>query len=660
MSLSIPQNAHLRLDDLFQLARNNSHDVVLRGVREDGSLVLGNRSLGGRIAAFFGAGIDREEQALISKLFANKIREHGLQSVAGADPGSNALRNKQIFNLFSKLPPIGPAALEALRRGKTTDHDTIERAGQVLRHVEDAAETLRTWKEHLETHPDELGLHLSEFLAAQQQLPTDSRQQVAGHWGVVHLDTLMKDPGFHSALSSAFTSINQADLNGLGGQLLGVAQPVETHANTASCSRRAMLTMGNYAQAALFEAFRRLGASPRLDQTSAYYGRGSPATAHLLQSKLADQQCMDRLGISDVMYSRDALTLLQDETFLSEFEASIKEAVEQLERPKSSAQADGIESKDAANNTLGVPADSASIADASIELCLMRFASRRRTSIEGIEREARQALDELDDALRESEVKDAEQALKEQVNTATARYAEARQRFLEVSHREQAMLEQIGHETEQLVARISTERGSAISKLEQIEHELPQLMEAINRLSEPVVQAKIQLGQASDELKKPGLSAEATQAARQKHQTCKANLQALQGQQRELHTRLNEAFSLLREVKLRAEYMDKALNDASQIFSTVAARRGLIDEARSEAQSASSPSDAAKNLNAVSSALNGPNSKQSAIQTLSEQNRFRTNHGDIVLFFDNYAPRESELIAQLQKLRSVLSISSLN
>jgi len=171
MSTSIPQNAHLRLDDLFQLARNNSHDVVLRGVRDDGSLVLGNRSLGGRIAAFFGAGVDREEQALISKLFAEKINEHGLSSIVGSKLGTGPLRNKQIFHLFSKLPPIGPAALEALRRGTPTDQGAVELADKTLKRIEDAAETLHVWKEHLVSHPEELRLHLSEFLVAQQQLP---------------------------------------------------------------------------------------------------------------------------------------------------------------------------------------------------------------------------------------------------------------------------------------------------------------------------------------------------------------------------------------------------------------------------------------------------------------------------------------------------------
>ena len=123
---------------------------------------------------------------------------------------------------------------------------------------------------------------------------------------------------------------------------------------------------------------------------------------------------------------------------------------------------------------------------------------------------------------------------------------------------------------------------------------------------------------------------------------------------------MNEAVSLLREIKLRAEYMDKALKDANQIFSTISARRGLIDQARNEVQSAVSPSDSTKDLITVDKKPIASTSKQSALQALSEQNRFKNDHGDIVLFFDNYAPRESELIAQLQKLRSVLSISSLD
>lgn len=656
MSTSIPQNAHLRLDDLFQLARNNSHDVVLRGVRDDGSLVLGNRSLGGRIAAFFGAGVDREEQALISKLFAEKINEHGLSSIVGSKLGTGPLRNKQIFHLFSKLPPIGPAALEALRRGTPTDQGAVELADKTLKRIEDAAETLHVWKEHLVSHPEELRLHLSEFLVAQQQLPKESSQHVAAHWGLVHVETLMKDPQFQSALTSALTLINQSDLKGLGGKLLGPSQ----HSSAEAGVGGARLTMGSYAQAALFETFHRLGASPRLDQTSAYYQKGSPATLHLLNSKLSDRQCLERLEISDVVSAQDAVALMHDESFFSEFETCIKEAVEQIDRTKTASQADGIGINAAVTNSLGVTPDSASIADASIELCLMRFASRRRTSIEGIEKEARQALDELDDALRDAEVKDEEQALSEQVNAARVRYAEARQRFLELSHREQVMLEQIGRETEQLVARISTERNSAIHTLQQIENELPQLMAAINALSEPVVQAKIQLGMANDALKKPGLSPEATHTASEKLQASKANLQSLQEQQRNLHTRMNEAVSLLREIKLRAEYMDKALKDANQIFSTISARRGLIDQARNEVQSAVSPSDSTKDLITVDKKPIASTSKQSALQALSEQNRFKNDHGDIVLFFDNYAPRESELIAQLQKLRSVLSISSLD
>jgi hypothetical protein len=660
MSISIPQNAHLRLDDLFQLARNNSHDVVLRGVRADGSLVLGNRSLGGRIAAFFGAGVDREEQALISKLFAEKIGEHGLQPAAVKENNAGPLRNKQIFQFFSQLPPIGPAALEALRRGKAADQGPIERADKTLKGIEDAADTLHAWKAHLESHPDELRMHLSEFLIAQEQIPRQSPQHVSAQWGLVHIDSLMQDPQFKAALSSSLTSINQSDLKVLGAQLLGPRQASDSDGPIGAGNPSGRLTMGSYVQAALFETFHKLGSSPRLDQTTDYYRRGSPAVFHLLNSKLSDKDCLDRLGIGDVMHARDGLTLIHDESFLCEFEASLKDAVGNLERTKTALQTEATGTGAVEDGLSAGTPDSASIADASVELCLMRFASRRRNSIEAIEKEARHALDELDDALRESEEKDEEQALSEQITAAKVRYAEARQRFLEVSHREQVMLEQVGRETEQLVARINAERGVAASKLSQIQNEMPELMNAISALSEPVVQAKIQLGQASDALDKPGLSADAKQAATQRHQACKAALQTLQAQHRNLHARVNEGVALLKEVRLRVEYMDKALQDANAIFSAVTMRRGLIDEARTEAQRQAITSATQNDASTLAKEAHVVRNEPSALQKLSEHNRFKNEQGDIVLFFDNYAPRESELIAQLQKLRSVLSISSLD
>jgi hypothetical protein len=127
-----------------------------------------------------------------------------------------------------------------------------------------------------------------------------------------------------------------------------------------------------------------------------------------------------------------------------------------------------------------------------------------------------------------------------------------------------------------------------------------------------------------------------------------------------LHARVNEGVALLKEVRLRVEYMDKALQDANAIFSAVTMRRGLIDEARTEAQRQAITSATQNDASTLAKEAHVVRNEPSALQKLSEHNRFKNEQGDIVLFFDNYAPRESELIAQLQKLRSVLSISSLD
>ena len=122
----LPPHAHLLFKDLQAVAQSNNLHVIAKGVREDGSVILTNRTLGGRMVAWLKTNVlgqDDLASIQINSLLTKQLYKAscGVQAIAASERvglGAVPLRNRDVSvvaSTLSKLAPADPASAFELR-----------------------------------------------------------------------------------------------------------------------------------------------------------------------------------------------------------------------------------------------------------------------------------------------------------------------------------------------------------------------------------------------------------------------------------------------------------------------------------------------------------------------------------------------------------------
>lgn len=107
----LPENTYIRFDDIARFQNNNTSDLILKNVRDDGSLVLANRSVFGRVINWFNTrlfGTIDPNAKYVAELFAKQVSSLSEHGGAGIIDDLNlktapSLRNREVRLVLSKL-----------------------------------------------------------------------------------------------------------------------------------------------------------------------------------------------------------------------------------------------------------------------------------------------------------------------------------------------------------------------------------------------------------------------------------------------------------------------------------------------------------------------------------------------------------------------------
>jgi len=122
----LPPHAHILFKDLQGVARANNQHVIAKGVREDGSVILSNRTLGGRLVAWlrteFLGQVDHASiqvnELLTRQLYAASCGVHAIASSERVGLGAVPIRNRDVAVVtatLTRLAPADPASAFELR-----------------------------------------------------------------------------------------------------------------------------------------------------------------------------------------------------------------------------------------------------------------------------------------------------------------------------------------------------------------------------------------------------------------------------------------------------------------------------------------------------------------------------------------------------------------
>lgn len=124
----LPDNAHIRFDDVARLAGPDSRTVIAGGVRADGSVILANRGTWGRLVCWLRsniAGRPDEASVVVNQVLARQLMaaRGGLSAIAASERvgiDSLPLRNRDlqvVLTTIARHAPDDPAAALELRDG---------------------------------------------------------------------------------------------------------------------------------------------------------------------------------------------------------------------------------------------------------------------------------------------------------------------------------------------------------------------------------------------------------------------------------------------------------------------------------------------------------------------------------------------------------------
>lgn len=122
----LPPNAHILFKDLEAVGQFNNHHVIAKGVREDGSVILKNRTFSGRLVVWLKTELlGREDHASIevNALLTRQLYKAscGVQVIAANERvgiGAVPLRNRDaavVAATLERLAPKDPASVFELR-----------------------------------------------------------------------------------------------------------------------------------------------------------------------------------------------------------------------------------------------------------------------------------------------------------------------------------------------------------------------------------------------------------------------------------------------------------------------------------------------------------------------------------------------------------------
>jgi len=124
--IQLPPNAHILFKDLHTVGKLNNQHVIAKGVREDGSVILNNRTLGGRLVAWLKTELlGREDHASIQinalltrQLYKASCGVHVIAASERVGIGAVPLRNRDVAVVaaaLARLAPSDPASVFELR-----------------------------------------------------------------------------------------------------------------------------------------------------------------------------------------------------------------------------------------------------------------------------------------------------------------------------------------------------------------------------------------------------------------------------------------------------------------------------------------------------------------------------------------------------------------
>jgi hypothetical protein len=137
--VQLPPDAHILFKDLQAVGQLNDHHVIAKGVRENGSVILGNRALGARLVVWVKTelmGIADHASIEVNALLTRQLYKAscGVQVIAVNERvgiGAVPLRNRDVALVaatLAQLAPKDPASAFELRR--TLQHQIEANAGQ--------------------------------------------------------------------------------------------------------------------------------------------------------------------------------------------------------------------------------------------------------------------------------------------------------------------------------------------------------------------------------------------------------------------------------------------------------------------------------------------------------------------------------------------------
>jgi hypothetical protein len=129
----IPDNPHIRFDDIAQFQNANTSDLILKGAREDGSVILGNRSVFGRVANWFNVHVFGKidpNAKFVAELFAKQVSslsEHSGDEIVKSLhlDTAKSIRNREVKILLNKLG--GPNGNIRIAKFRFDDLNPLER-----------------------------------------------------------------------------------------------------------------------------------------------------------------------------------------------------------------------------------------------------------------------------------------------------------------------------------------------------------------------------------------------------------------------------------------------------------------------------------------------------------------------------------------------------
>ena len=124
--VQLPPHAHILFKDLQAVSQFNNHQVIIKGVREDGSVILNNRTLSGRLVTWLKSellGQDDRASIEVNALLTRQLYKAscGVQVIAANERvgiGAVPLRNRDVAVMaatLARLAPKDPASAFELR-----------------------------------------------------------------------------------------------------------------------------------------------------------------------------------------------------------------------------------------------------------------------------------------------------------------------------------------------------------------------------------------------------------------------------------------------------------------------------------------------------------------------------------------------------------------